>query len=440
MKCPKCGCENEASARFCVECGEKLNVEKYLCPSCKAEVKKGSKFCPSCGHQLEWDGGVDQYENIPIPVRDGKAKNQKTPEQVKNSNKDILPLTTRIVFACLVGIGFILMFIGCFGDVVKPISSSIGGLGLKTTTFRYFYGEAFDELFRIKTSYKYLEYYHVELVLTIIHEITYFLMFASIIVFAIISGINIYKCFKGEKAINIKPLGISVGFTLLFVSYTMLQALASFKLVSSSSGVYSLKSTLGWGTTLLIVGCALLIVACIAKRLIPSIVKKQRIVSGIFGSISIISLLLFCLLCSAPLLFIKYSDSGIYGTGHTNVYANPLNTLSYFSSGGTKKLPDYFTTDIAGMILVTLGLFLSVFSVIDHGKSYVARLIAPSLGFVLIFVGGILSVNAYRQSIGINAYSEIHVGFSAAFIIGIIMFVLFIASSIAKMVVSKKEA
>lgn len=49
--CPKCGAEITASAKFCPECGEKLNVKKF-CPECGAEVAGDAKFCPECGQKL----------------------------------------------------------------------------------------------------------------------------------------------------------------------------------------------------------------------------------------------------------------------------------------------------------------------------------------------------------------------------------------------------
>jgi len=49
MKCPKCQFENREEARFCKECGAKL---EFACPKCKAIVTPESKFCDLCGHDL----------------------------------------------------------------------------------------------------------------------------------------------------------------------------------------------------------------------------------------------------------------------------------------------------------------------------------------------------------------------------------------------------
>jgi class 3 adenylate cyclase/tetratricopeptide (TPR) repeat protein len=49
MKCPKCQFENPKSAKFCVECGGKLEI---ICPSCGFSNSSSFKFCGECGHNL----------------------------------------------------------------------------------------------------------------------------------------------------------------------------------------------------------------------------------------------------------------------------------------------------------------------------------------------------------------------------------------------------
>ena len=49
MKCPSCQSENETGAKFCNECGAKLEI---ACPECGKPNRPGSKFCNECGHNL----------------------------------------------------------------------------------------------------------------------------------------------------------------------------------------------------------------------------------------------------------------------------------------------------------------------------------------------------------------------------------------------------
>jgi class 3 adenylate cyclase/tetratricopeptide (TPR) repeat protein len=46
MKCPRCAAQNQEDARFCEDCGARLELS---CPSCGQPVTPGKKFCRSCG-------------------------------------------------------------------------------------------------------------------------------------------------------------------------------------------------------------------------------------------------------------------------------------------------------------------------------------------------------------------------------------------------------
>ena len=49
MKCQKCQHENPDDAKFCNECGNKLEL---ACPDCGKVNPPGSKFCNECGHDF----------------------------------------------------------------------------------------------------------------------------------------------------------------------------------------------------------------------------------------------------------------------------------------------------------------------------------------------------------------------------------------------------
>jgi class 3 adenylate cyclase/pimeloyl-ACP methyl ester carboxylesterase len=49
LQCPNCRIENRVDARFCRECGAKL---EGLCPACSVSVDPDQKFCHACGHRL----------------------------------------------------------------------------------------------------------------------------------------------------------------------------------------------------------------------------------------------------------------------------------------------------------------------------------------------------------------------------------------------------
>jgi membrane protease subunit (stomatin/prohibitin family) len=53
--CPKCAAGNLASAKFCNECGAKMETtpQAVPCAKCGAQVQSGSKFCNECGTKVE---------------------------------------------------------------------------------------------------------------------------------------------------------------------------------------------------------------------------------------------------------------------------------------------------------------------------------------------------------------------------------------------------
>lgn len=55
QKCPKCGNELPQNAKFCLECGTKietLSENEMICPHCNKKTPKG-KFCMECGEKLQ---------------------------------------------------------------------------------------------------------------------------------------------------------------------------------------------------------------------------------------------------------------------------------------------------------------------------------------------------------------------------------------------------
>ena len=53
-QCTKCGAIIPKNAKFCFECGEKiepLSENTTVCPACGKTVVRG-KFCPECGNKL----------------------------------------------------------------------------------------------------------------------------------------------------------------------------------------------------------------------------------------------------------------------------------------------------------------------------------------------------------------------------------------------------
>jgi membrane protease subunit (stomatin/prohibitin family) len=47
--CPSCGKQNAAGAKFCADCGGKMEVAKVPCVKCGGDLREGAKFCSECG-------------------------------------------------------------------------------------------------------------------------------------------------------------------------------------------------------------------------------------------------------------------------------------------------------------------------------------------------------------------------------------------------------
>ena len=51
--CPACGKQNTAGAKFCADCGGKMEVAQVPCVKCGAKLREGAKFCSECGSTQE---------------------------------------------------------------------------------------------------------------------------------------------------------------------------------------------------------------------------------------------------------------------------------------------------------------------------------------------------------------------------------------------------
>lgn len=53
VPCPNCGKPNVPGAKFCAECGSKMEVGQVPCVKCGANLREGAKFCSECGASQE---------------------------------------------------------------------------------------------------------------------------------------------------------------------------------------------------------------------------------------------------------------------------------------------------------------------------------------------------------------------------------------------------
>jgi len=96
MKCSKCEFENPEGLKFCVECGNKLEI---LCPNCGFGNAPSFKFCGECGHDLRKpkeaytiDNSVPDAPTPEIPVREIPA----TSSPIQSERKHVTALFSDI--------------------------------------------------------------------------------------------------------------------------------------------------------------------------------------------------------------------------------------------------------------------------------------------------------------------------------------------------------
>jgi membrane protease subunit (stomatin/prohibitin family) len=53
VACPACGKQNNPQAKFCADCGGKMEVAQVPCVKCGANLREGAKFCSECGSSQE---------------------------------------------------------------------------------------------------------------------------------------------------------------------------------------------------------------------------------------------------------------------------------------------------------------------------------------------------------------------------------------------------
>lgn len=63
MICPSCKSENREKAKFCTECGAKLEL---VCPKCENKLRLEAKFCDECGHNFKQAKRVQKPSQIEL--------------------------------------------------------------------------------------------------------------------------------------------------------------------------------------------------------------------------------------------------------------------------------------------------------------------------------------------------------------------------------------
>ena len=60
MECSRCGSDNRQGAKFCLQCGERLEQD---CPQCGKKLRAAANFCDECGHRLRTSNDIHSFDD-----------------------------------------------------------------------------------------------------------------------------------------------------------------------------------------------------------------------------------------------------------------------------------------------------------------------------------------------------------------------------------------
>jgi ribosomal protein L40E len=93
VTCSNCGTENPVNAKFCEECGAKLEIDdnKMICPQCGYNNPVNAKYCLDCGLKLSIDNDDNDKPDCPVC---------KTGSLNSSIHKGALGLGTKTILKC----------------------------------------------------------------------------------------------------------------------------------------------------------------------------------------------------------------------------------------------------------------------------------------------------------------------------------------------------
>lgn len=119
MKCHKCGLDYNEKARFCENCGNKLEIDKFICGKCGNECDLNSLFCANCGNSLKRATPATSESNQIESINQDNIQINKSP---KNKKKKIVTIIGSILCSILILISvfYELVFVFEIGELYYP--------------------------------------------------------------------------------------------------------------------------------------------------------------------------------------------------------------------------------------------------------------------------------------------------------------------------------
>ena len=370
MKCQNCGAENEDNAKFCSECGAKLEEpQKYACPNCGKIVKENAKFCNECGQKLVWPDA--DLTKIPHPIKNNKVEQKQSSNNHSSTPNPKLARICDLIVACLMALAALFFIVGAFGDLYV---AKVSGIASQSMTIKYFFGDGAKGLDAYKNMGGYEDsianYYYGFRVGTIVCEsIVFFVNVIASIGLSVLTFINIYNIFAKKRRPNLNALFGNALTGLLYIVLVISHYIVINELASVS---------LGWGPILIIV----------AKQVADCALNttKKNVINASLSTLSLLVLLLACVVT----MNVQVSSADAPTTS-VNGYALLLSTIEQYSASG--EAPEALARYTIGFILTIFGailFILKIFAVEKDKKNNVIDPIITLLGGTLYIVGSIL--------------------------------------------------
>ena len=364
-KCLKCNKEYEDSDNFCPQCGEKL-VETNVCQKCGHPVATEDVYCRHCGYKIEKEYHCEKCgalitegakfcsecgNNVANPIVSIVSNGKPSTPMQKSKIEKILFYVVNAVALVL----FVLMLIGCFGDISKSYYSYNGTPGTSSiTSIKYFFGDAIKNY---KQQMESVQYAGFDAVISLEITLKYIFWIVAIgsTIFGLIYGsIGLYKAYKNNdyseknSVLPITAFG-TIPYLIIIALTNNLNVIATSVGEKAEYGV-----TFGWGTMMIFFFFFIYITVAAINKLISSILEKKNIafesiLCGIKLALGIIFLISF-----GQVVSIFLNASGATARGYATTYSIVISNLYAFSTGATTT----FTTECISM-LVAIGLILT---------------------------------------------------------------------------------
>ena len=380
--CQKCGSHVDPKDDFCRHCGHKIEKE-YRCEKCNAVLNEGAKFCPECGTKVE------------NPVVSNKNVSKAKSNPVSSNN-----LMNKIVFFIFGGtmiLLFVLMLVGCFGDIIATYESPRGaGLlailgGNSKVSIDYFFGKAVKN---IKTATEHMNYpeYKIFSIVMLVFE---YIFWVTAIGFAIF-GIT-YAIIKLVKGYKNKDYSLNNKFyaacALCGLPYLFIFAIQNFVDIHIAASAYEVTTNIkydmgvrfGWGTTMIMVAIIIAVCLIALQRVAQAISEKNNIVrTSIVSAISIAFFAVF-IASIGKAVGINYSASTSY--------------LAQFSSDTIKEIPNEATLCLVGSLILLASYLVGALLIgqqLSKPGNIILSVVLGALFIGLTIAGGVIAYQGVK--------------------------------------------